>query len=69
MIGNKVDTTQAEYSVDFLDVRPTSEQLANAPAAPGELTDTYTKLPDDMPAEIEPRPARSPATAASTSRR
>ncbi|GAB3262859.1 DUF3488 and transglutaminase-like domain-containing protein [Kineosporia babensis] len=53
VIGNKVDTTQAEYRVSFLNVTPNSRQLANAGSPPQEIVEKYTQLPDDMPESIE----------------
>ncbi|GAA3626373.1 DUF3488 and transglutaminase-like domain-containing protein [Kineosporia mesophila] len=60
VIGNKVDTTQANYGVEFTEVTPTADQLANAGTAPEGIVKQYTQLPDDMPAEIE-RTARNVA--------
>lgn len=53
VIGNDTDTTDAQYTVDFLDVSPTAQQLADAGDPPDDIVDTYTALPDDMPAVIE----------------
>ncbi|GLY18586.1 transglutaminase [Kineosporia sp. NBRC 101677] len=53
VIGNEVDTTQAEYTAKFLSVSPTSEQLAGAPEPPKDIVDRYTDLPDDIPQVVE----------------
>jgi len=55
VIGNNTDTTQASYSVDFLDLSPTAQQLADAGDAPDDIVEKYTQLPDDLPAVIERR--------------
>ncbi|MFJ3583959.1 DUF3488 and DUF4129 domain-containing transglutaminase family protein [Streptomyces sp. NPDC090127] len=43
------NTAGARYSVTSLDVRPTAQQLADAPPAPESLRAEYTKIPDSLP--------------------
>ncbi|MET8078359.1 DUF3488 and transglutaminase-like domain-containing protein [Streptomyces sp. NPDC005303] len=46
------DTRGLTYDVKSLDVEPTAEQLAAAPAAPPALEHEYTELPDSLPAVV-----------------
>ncbi|KOU69639.1 transglutaminase [Streptomyces sp. MMG1533] len=58
LVGDHGQTTRgATYEVKSLDVRPTAEQLAAAPAAPSALKREYTELPDSLP-EVVGRTAR-----------
>ncbi|MEU8759215.1 DUF3488 and transglutaminase-like domain-containing protein [Streptomyces sp. NPDC048659] len=50
---NGQNTKGARYSVTSLDVRPTAEQLAAAPAAPEKLRQEYTKVPASLPADVK----------------
>ncbi|MFI8823004.1 DUF3488 and DUF4129 domain-containing transglutaminase family protein [Streptomyces sp. NPDC053431] len=49
---NGQNTRGARYTVTSLDVRPTAEQLAAAPAAPDELRREYTRVPASLPADV-----------------
>lgn len=40
------------YQVDHLVVSPTREQLAEAPPPPENFLEYYTRVPDDLPAEV-----------------
>ncbi|MEU0024092.1 DUF3488 and transglutaminase-like domain-containing protein [Streptomyces sp. NPDC006335] len=46
------DTRGLTYEVKSLDVEPTAEQLAAAPAAPPVIEREYTDLPDSLPAVV-----------------
>jgi transglutaminase-like putative cysteine protease len=48
----EASTQGRTWRVEHLLVRPTAEQLAGAPAAPQEMSDYYTQLPSDLPAEV-----------------
>ncbi|MER8043272.1 DUF3488 and transglutaminase-like domain-containing protein [Streptomyces sp. NPDC094032] len=50
---NGQNTKGARYSVTSLDIRPTAEQLATAPAAPEKLRHEYTKVPASLPADVK----------------
>ncbi|MFF9842211.1 DUF3488 and DUF4129 domain-containing transglutaminase family protein [Streptomyces sp. NPDC013740] len=50
---NGQNTKGARYSVTSLDIRPTAEQLAAAPAAPDKLRREYTKVPASLPADVK----------------
>ncbi|EDY51080.1 transglutaminase domain-containing protein [Streptomyces clavuligerus] len=47
------DTGGARYSVTSLLVNPTPQQLAEAPRPPEALRREYTKVPQNLPAEVE----------------
>ncbi|MGW3625888.1 transglutaminase TgpA family protein [Streptomyces sp. NPDC000880] len=50
LVGDRGQTTRgAQYSVTSLLVKPTPDQLANAPAPPAELLREYTRVPDALP--------------------
>ncbi|GAA2805854.1 transglutaminase TgpA family protein [Streptomyces showdoensis] len=49
---NGQNTKGTRYSVTSLDIRPTAEQLAAAPAAPEKLRQEYTKVPASLPADV-----------------
>ncbi|HEY9368154.1 DUF3488 and transglutaminase-like domain-containing protein [Streptomyces sp.] len=50
LVGDDKQTTRgAQYTVSSLKVRPTAEQLADAPPAPGALRREYTKVPEGLP--------------------
>ncbi|MEV6328230.1 DUF3488 and transglutaminase-like domain-containing protein [Streptomyces sp. NPDC051909] len=53
LVGDNGQSTRgARYSVTSLDVRPTGEQLAAAPAAPEKLVREYTRVPASLPADV-----------------
>ncbi|NGN66460.1 transglutaminase domain-containing protein [Streptomyces sp. A7024] len=53
VIGDHGRTTAgAEYQVTSLQLEPTAEQLATAPAAPEPLRREYTRVPDSLPGEV-----------------
>ncbi|MFF3497584.1 DUF3488 and DUF4129 domain-containing transglutaminase family protein [Streptomyces sp. NPDC003247] len=59
LVGDHGETTRGKtYQVDSLDVRPTAQQLASAPEAPGAIRGEYTEVPDSLPAVVE-RTARA----------
>jgi len=41
-----------QYTAEFLQVQPTSEQLAAAPPAPADVVAAYGTVPEDLPEEI-----------------
>jgi transglutaminase-like putative cysteine protease len=50
LVGDHGQTTRGEkYRVTSLDVRPTAQQLADAPAPPTALEREYTKVPSALP--------------------
>ncbi|URN15791.1 MULTISPECIES: transglutaminase TgpA family protein [Streptomyces] len=54
VVGDDGQTTSgAQYSVSSLVVRPTPEQLAAAPAAPGALLREYTRVPNSLPRDVK----------------
>jgi transglutaminase-like putative cysteine protease len=53
VVGDGVDTRNLRYTVDHVAVDPTPEQLQRAGAIPREILERYTKLPDNLPGEIE----------------
>ncbi|MFI9821345.1 DUF3488 and DUF4129 domain-containing transglutaminase family protein [Streptomyces sp. NPDC052013] len=58
LVGDHGQNTRGlTYEVRGLDVRPTPEQLADAPAPPAALRREYTELPDSLP-EVVSRTAR-----------
>lgn len=53
LVGDHGQTTRgATYRVKSLDVQPTAEQLADAPAPPAALKRDYTELPDSLPSVV-----------------
>ncbi|WP_157865309.1 transglutaminase TgpA family protein, partial [Streptomyces prasinopilosus] len=53
LVGDHGQNTRGlSYQVRSLDVRPTAEQLAKAPAPPAALERDYTELPDSLPAMV-----------------
>lgn len=53
LVGDHGQNTRGlTYEVRSLDVRPTAEQLANAPAPPAALKREYTELPDSLPGVV-----------------
>ncbi|MGY6022438.1 transglutaminase TgpA family protein [Streptomyces spinosirectus] len=53
LVGDHGETTRGKtYLVKSLDVQPTAEQLASAPAPPAAIKRDYTKLPDSVPAVV-----------------
>ncbi|MFJ9538077.1 DUF3488 and DUF4129 domain-containing transglutaminase family protein [Streptomyces sp. NPDC101225] len=53
LVGDHGETTRGKtYLVKSLDVQPTAEQLADAPAPPAAIKRDYTKLPDSVPAVV-----------------
>ncbi|MEV6958576.1 DUF3488 and transglutaminase-like domain-containing protein [Streptomyces sp. NPDC051207] len=58
LVGDHGQNTRGlAYRVSSLDVQPTAEQLAAAPAPPTSLTKEFTKLPDSLP-EVVARTAQ-----------
>ncbi|GAA4923221.1 DUF3488 and transglutaminase-like domain-containing protein [Streptomyces coeruleoprunus] len=54
LVGDGDQTTSdAQYSVRSLVVRPTAKQLAAAPEPPGSLLREYTQVPESLPAEVK----------------
>ncbi|MFE1776366.1 transglutaminaseTgpA domain-containing protein [Streptomyces sp. NPDC059008] len=50
LVGDRGQNTRGlQYQVESLQVRPTSRQLAGAPAPPADLLREYTKIPDSLP--------------------
>ncbi|MEU2260162.1 DUF3488 and transglutaminase-like domain-containing protein [Streptomyces sp. NPDC019645] len=53
IVGDRGQTTGGlQYSVTSLQVRPSAQQLAEAPKAPAALLEEYTKVPDTLPADV-----------------
>ncbi|WP_409472621.1 transglutaminase TgpA family protein [Streptomyces sp. HC307] len=53
LVGDHGQNTRgANYEVTSLDVRPTAEQLASAPAPPGALEREFTEVPDSLPSVV-----------------
>ncbi|MGW1894808.1 transglutaminaseTgpA domain-containing protein [Streptomyces sp. NPDC002004] len=53
LVGDHGQTTRgAQYTVNSLIVRPTAEQLANAPAPPDDVRRDFTKVPQSLPAVV-----------------
>jgi transglutaminase-like putative cysteine protease len=52
VIGDGVTTRDLRYQVTHLEVEPSARQLAESPAAPGNVTTKYLALPAGMPAVI-----------------
>ncbi len=53
LVGDHGQSTRGlTYEVRSLDVRPTAEQLANAPEASADLVREYTDLPDSLPSVV-----------------
>ncbi|MFI8516520.1 DUF3488 and DUF4129 domain-containing transglutaminase family protein [Streptomyces sp. NPDC085481] len=50
---NGQNTKGARYTVTSLDVRPTADQLAAAPAASDKLRREYTRIPASLPADVK----------------
>ncbi|WP_432055223.1 transglutaminase TgpA family protein [Streptomyces sp. bgisy022] len=66
LVGDHGQSTRGmTYEVRSLDVRPTAEQLADAPEAPAVLKREFTQLPDSLP-EVVHRTAREVTEGAST---
>ncbi|MGW1545220.1 transglutaminase family protein [Streptomyces sp. NPDC002309] len=58
LVGDHGQTTRgATYEVTSLDVQPTAEQLASAPAPPTALRREFTQVPESLPGVV-PRTAR-----------
>ncbi|MFF0449535.1 DUF3488 and DUF4129 domain-containing transglutaminase family protein [Streptomyces sp. NPDC004609] len=54
LVGDKNQTTGgAEYTVSSLLVKPTAEQLAEAPAPPADIVREYTEVPDSLPDTVK----------------
>ncbi|MBW1600211.1 DUF3488 and transglutaminase-like domain-containing protein [Streptomyces sp. JJ38] len=54
VVGDKGQTTAgAQYEVRSLLVKPTAEQLANAPRAPMDIRREQTSVPENLPAVVE----------------
>ncbi|GFH35097.1 transglutaminase TgpA family protein [Streptomyces pacificus] len=53
IVGDRGQTTGGlQYSVTSLRVRPTAQQLAEAPKAPAALLEEYTRVPDTLPGDV-----------------
>ncbi|MFG2493352.1 transglutaminaseTgpA domain-containing protein [Streptomyces caniferus] len=53
LVGDRGQNTHGlQYQVESLQVRPTSGQLAAAPAPPTNLLREYTKVPDSLPSVV-----------------
>jgi transglutaminase-like putative cysteine protease len=53
LVGDHGQTTQGKnYLVRSLDVQPTAQQLADAPAPPAAILRQYTQVPDSVPAVV-----------------
>ncbi len=53
LVGDHGQNTRGlTYQVTSLDVQPTAEQLASAPAPPPAIERDYTELPDSLPAVV-----------------
>ncbi|QMU75902.1 transglutaminase domain-containing protein [Streptacidiphilus sp. PB12-B1b] len=54
LVGGDTGTTAADlhYTVTSLVLRPTGQELADAPAPPASVLKTYTALPKDLPAIV-----------------
>jgi transglutaminase-like putative cysteine protease len=53
LVGDHGQTTKgARYEVTSLEVRPTAEQLADAPPAPPDLVREFTKVPKSLPSVV-----------------
>ncbi|MCZ7460871.1 transglutaminase TgpA family protein [Streptomyces sp. WMMC940] len=53
IVGDRGQTTGGlQYSVTSLQVKPTAQQLAEAPKPPAALLEEYTKVPDALPADV-----------------
>ncbi|GAB2930222.1 transglutaminase family protein [Streptomyces mayteni] len=54
LVTNQQGRTSAgsTYEIEHLLVRPTADQLAQAPEPSQELTDYYTRVPDNLPQEV-----------------
>jgi transglutaminase-like putative cysteine protease len=54
LVGDQGQTTSnMEYNVRSLAVRPTKEQLASAPAAPADVRREYTRVPESLPPVVK----------------
>jgi transglutaminase-like putative cysteine protease len=60
VVGDQIRTRNLSYGVDHLAIRPTAQQLQDAPPAPAGVVELYGKLPPTIPREIATR-ARSVA--------
>ncbi|WP_110946205.1 transglutaminaseTgpA domain-containing protein [Streptomyces avicenniae] len=61
--GADLSTRGLGYSVEHLLVEPTAAQLAQAPPAPEDLREYYTRLPDGLPEEVAAQAAEVTAGA------
>ncbi len=55
VVGDGIFTNGISYTAYHLSVEPTSDQLLAAGPAPASISQTYTKLPDQLPAQIRER--------------
>ncbi|MET7638861.1 transglutaminaseTgpA domain-containing protein [Streptomyces sp. NPDC005438] len=56
LVGDRGQTTRdAQYEVDSLQVRPSREQLAEAPQPPRQVLEEYTSVPESLPSIVERR--------------
>ncbi|MEU9124739.1 DUF3488 and transglutaminase-like domain-containing protein [Streptomyces sp. NPDC048506] len=54
LVGDRGQNTRGlQYQVESLQVRPTSQQLAGAPAPPAGLVREYTKVPGSLPPVVK----------------
>ncbi|MFE0452675.1 DUF3488 and DUF4129 domain-containing transglutaminase family protein [Streptomyces sp. NPDC058914] len=53
LVGDHGQTTRGKtYEVSSLEVRPTAQQLASAPEAPGAIRGQFTEVPDSLPEAV-----------------
>ncbi|GGU54198.1 transglutaminase [Streptomyces albospinus] len=53
LVGDRGQNTHGlQYQVESLQLRPTAQQLADAPAPPAALLHEYTKVPDTLPSVV-----------------
>lgn len=65
VLGDGETVRGKTYTVDYLAVRPTAQQLKQAPSAPADTIQRYTRLPRSLPASV--RKTARQVTAGTTS--
>ncbi|OEV01652.1 transglutaminase TgpA family protein [Streptomyces oceani] len=59
LVGDRGQTTRGKrYEVESLVVQPTATQLKQAGAAPREIREEYTQVPDSLPSEVHKQAQR-----------